>query len=204
MSSSRRCFTLGFPLAVLAALSFPADGAPAKSASAAPRPKAAPRAAVPAKIGMSLPNDPNVVPFLKFFAPGPRELRISPAIQGWNGKRVKIVGFMADLENPSPGSFYLASRPVKTDEEGDSTGDLPPTSVRIFVRSAHDKKIGFIPGPLSATGILKIGPMADAEGRITTLNLILDRPEDLKGDASPPVAKKAPVAPIAAKKPAKR
>jgi hypothetical protein len=89
---------------------------------------------------------------------------------------------MAQLEDPPRGAFYLASHPVRCDEGGAGTGDLPPDAVRVVVRSAATEEIPFYPGLLEVTGVLVIGAETDDGGRPSFFRLILDRP----GDLAPP------------------
>ncbi len=113
---------------------------------------------------------------------GPR-LAPSAKASALQGKRVRLVGFMAHMEDPPRGAFYLASHPVQCDEGGGGTGDLPPDAVRVVVRSAAGDEIPFYPGPIEVSGVFVIGYEADEEGRTSFFRLVLDRPEDL---AKPP------------------
>jgi len=106
--------------------------------------------------------------------PGP-----SARARALRNRRVRLVGYMAELEDAPRGAFYLASRPVRCDEGGAGTGDLPPDAVRVVVRSAAAEEVPFYPGLLEVTGVLVIGGETDGEGRPSFFRLILDRPEDL-------------------------
>ncbi len=119
----------------------------------------------------------------ELLAPGPR-LAPSARALALDGRRVRLVGFMAELEDPPRGGFYLAPRPVRCDEEGAGTGDLPPDAVRVIVRSAVGEEIPFLPGPIEATGVLVLGNAADADGRVSLFRLVLDRPA-VRGTPSP-------------------
>lgn len=62
------------------------------------------------------------------------ELKPSEKLRSLNGKRVRIVGFMAEMEHQPEGYFYLCSRPILCDESGDCyetwmTNPLPSPSV---------------------------------------------------------------------------
>jgi len=113
--------------------------------------------------------------------PGP-----SAKARALQNQRVRLVGFMVQLEDPPRGAFYLAARPVRCDEGGAGTGDLPPDAVRVVVRSAAAEEIPFYPGAVEVTGVLVIGAETDDEGRPSYFRLILDRPEDLARPASVP------------------
>jgi len=118
--------------------------------------------------------------FSEFFEYGPRELKPSATLLSLNGHRVRMVGFMAQMEMPPEGAFYLTPHPVSCDEEGAGTSDLPVSSVRVVVRSAKGKTISFIPSPVEVTGVLELGYQADDEGRVSAIRLILDNPDDWK------------------------
>ncbi len=116
-------------------------------------------------------------------APGAR-LAPSSKARALQGKRVRLEGFMAQMEEPPRGAFYLTSHPVRCDEGGAGTGDLPPDSVRVVVRNATSQEIPFYPGLLEVSGVLVIGNEADDAGRTSFFRLVLDRPEDM-GKAGP-------------------
>ncbi len=116
------------------------------------------------------------ISFKDFFATLNGELKPSEKLLGMNGKRVRLVGFMAQLESPPRGAFFLCPRPITCDEEGAGTADLPPESVLVIARSWKGKAIPFSPRTLEVTGILAVGNLQDEEGRVSFIRLILDRP----------------------------
>ena len=56
--------------------------------------------------------------FRDFFERGTSALEPSAKLLALDGKRVRIVGFMAQMEEPPRGAFYLCSRPVLAAEGG--------------------------------------------------------------------------------------
>jgi hypothetical protein len=134
------------------------------------------QAAAPAEGLPSLPIDGLAVA-------GPAGLEPSPRACALDGRRVRLVGHMALLEEAPGGVFYLAATPVLGDEGGGGTADLPPDAVRVQVRSAAGAPVRWVPGLIEVTGRLEVGPRADAEGRVAWFHLVLDRPEDLAGRA---------------------
>ncbi len=110
-----------------------------------------------AKHGRNKSTAAEPLSFKEFFQASPRELRPSEKLLSLNGKRVHMVGYMARLERPIYGAFYLVPHPVVCDEEGGGTSDLPVENVLVLVRSAKDREIAFIPRPLEVTGILEVG-----------------------------------------------
>jgi hypothetical protein len=131
------------------------------------------------------PSEAAELTFADLLAPGPR-LALSPKVTAQAGRRVRLVGFMAELEEPPRGAFYLTARPVRCDEGGGGTADLPPDAVLVIVRSAAGEEIPFYPGAIEVAGVLEVGPAADEAGRPSSLRITLDRPKDLGRTAPPP------------------
>ncbi|HEX7624318.1 MAG TPA: hypothetical protein VF400_12155 [Anaeromyxobacteraceae bacterium] len=98
-----------------------------------------------------------------------------------DGKRVRLAGFMVEMELPPRGAFYLVPRPLLADESGGGTADLPPQAVRVVVRSSPGEAIPFVARPSEVTGVLVLGNAVDEEGRVSAIRLVLDRREDVVG-----------------------
>jgi hypothetical protein len=111
--------------------------------------------------------------FSEFFERGPG-LRPSEKLRSLAGKRVRLVGFMAQLELPPTGAFYLVPRPVHCDESGGGTADLPPESVLVLSAGSTGKVVPFLAGALELTGTLELGKALDSEGRVAAFRLRLD------------------------------
>ena len=120
--------------------------------------------------------------------PGPI-LKPSAKTAALAGKRVRMTGFMAHMELPPRGAFYLVPRPVHCDEAGGGTADLPPESVLVTVRSVAGETVPFMDGALEVTGTLEVGNRADQRGRVSAFRLLLDGPP---GDRSPTSARREP------------
>lgn len=103
-------------------------------------------------------------------------LRPSAKALALHGKRVRVVGFMAEMEEPVQGAFYLVPRPMRLDESGAGTGDLPLESILVVVPGAEDKALPHLEGPLEGIGVLDVGNRADEQGRVSNFRLSLDRP----------------------------
>jgi hypothetical protein len=131
----------------------------------------------PAKGGAGAEATP--LSFQELLEPSPRELVPTAKLLSLQGKRVRLVGYMARMESPPKGAFYLAPHPVSCDEAGGGTADLPPDAVRVVVRSAAGQVIPWVPRALEVTGTLELGPLADEEGRVSSVHLVLDRRQDL-------------------------
>jgi hypothetical protein len=113
------------------------------------------------------------IEFAELFDAGP-SLKPSAKALALDGKRVRIVGFMAEMEEPLEGAFYLVPRPIKLDESGGGTGDLPLESVLIVVPASEGKMLPQVNGPLEGTGVLEVGNRADGQGRVSNFRLTLD------------------------------
>jgi hypothetical protein len=149
-----------------------APGAPV-AAQAASKPGSAPKGEVPTLLLPELVES------------GPAGLGPSAKARAHAGSRVRLVGFMARMEEPQVGAFWLAPRPVECDEGGAGTGDLPPEAVRVVVRSRPADPVEHLEGPIAVTGVLEVGNQPDAGGRVSAFRLLLDAP-DLPSVPSPP------------------
>jgi hypothetical protein len=111
--------------------------------------------------------------FSEFFQPG-AELRPTAKLQSLNGQRVHIVGYMAQMEIPPPGGFFLVPMPVRCDEAGGGTADLPLESLLVLSRSAEGREVPFLAGQLDVSGVLEVGNVAGTDGRVSAFRLRLD------------------------------
>jgi hypothetical protein len=105
---------------------------------------------------------------------GPLEL--TDKVKSLAGKRVRIVGFMADMEKLPAGSFFLVPRPLVADESGAGSADLPPNAIRVIVRSARGKPLAHIPRALNVVGTLDLGPRDEPDGLPSFIRILLDGP----------------------------
>jgi len=124
--------------------------------------------AVPAAVPEAAP-----LAFTELFEAG-AALRPTAKALGLAGQRVRLVGFMAQMELPPAGAFYLVPRPVRCDEAGSGTGDLPPESVLVISPASAGKAVAFVPGALEVAGTFEIGNRVDADGRVSAFRLRLD------------------------------
>jgi hypothetical protein len=114
-------------------------------------------------------------------------LLLSEKARRLDGHRVRLVGFMAEMEQPPEGALYLVPNPLHCDEAGGGTADLPPESVLVPVPSAGRRPVPFIRGPLEADGVLETGNRTDPQGRASNFRLRIDpAPESLRTDATSP------------------
>jgi hypothetical protein len=115
--------------------------------------------------------------FQEFFESSPSALRPSARLHALVGRRVRLVGYMARMESPPKGGFFLCASPVLATEAGGGTADLPPDAVLVVVRSAAGRELAHIPRPLEVTGVLELGPAVDADGRLSRIRVVLDGPD---------------------------
>lgn len=111
---------------------------------------------------------PIELPLSKLLVPTGRGLAPSREAMDAAGKRVRLEGFMALMEEPPAGGFWLCPSPVFQDESGAGTGDLPPNSVFVVVRGAGKKPVAHLFGKLAMTGTLSI--RAEAPRMVLTLD----------------------------------
>ncbi|MCI0442741.1 hypothetical protein L0152_05925, partial [bacterium] len=130
-----------------------------------------------------------ILSFHDFFEPESKELKPSSKLIALNQKRVQLIGFMAQVEEPLHGSFYLTPQPVFCDESGGGIGDLPVESVLVIVPSYSGKEVPFVRGALVMTGILEIGKHKDENGHPVAIQLILDDQRGLSNPKSKPKKK---------------
>jgi hypothetical protein len=106
---------------------------------------------------------------------GPRGLEPSEKLIGLNGKRVRIVGYMAKEENPTSGMFILSPLPVNMGDEDESfADDLPASAVFIHLGSASNEFASYLPGLIKLTGVLEFGAQQEPDGRVSMVRLLLD------------------------------
>jgi hypothetical protein len=108
---------------------------------------------------------------------GPRGLKLTRKLLELNGKRVRLLGYMAQQEEPPAGVFILAPVPVSMAEVADGPADdLPATAVFVHVQNDRKQSVGHTSGMLLVTGTLEVGPVEERDGRISTARLLLDAP----------------------------
>jgi hypothetical protein len=118
-------------------------------------------------------REPVFLAFSELIAHGPK-LRISDRAQRLKGERVKLVGYMANLELPPAGAFYLTSIAVSCDEASDGAAELPLNSVLVTSRNAAEKTVPHVDGILEVVGELDVGHQTDSLGRASWFRLTLD------------------------------
>ena len=90
-------------------------------------------------------------------------------------KIVKMTGFMVKSDEPEPGSFLLAVRPIQLNEHADGeANDLPPSTVSVLLDPAQsDNLVPYQQGLQTFQGILLLGRFESSEKSISWIRLQL-------------------------------
>lgn len=142
----------------------------------------APTAPPPPSLQVStpLPALPGVadLKFREFYAMpiGPQGLVPTPKLLALDGQRVRIVGHMAQQEQPSPGVWIATPLPVALGNEDESLADdLPATLLYVHLAPAQAAlTLPHMPGLLCMTGVLHVGARREPDGRLSFVRLELD------------------------------
>jgi hypothetical protein len=106
---------------------------------------------------------------------GPRGLEPGERLKALDGKRVRLVGYMADREEPAKGFLILMPLPVAIAEVEDGPADDMPASVAyVHLDGFSDRALPYMPGLLQFTGTLSVGGREESDGRVSTVRLQLD------------------------------
>ena len=96
-------------------------------------------------------------------------------IRALDGHTVRLTGYMVREQVRAPGLFLLAGWPLTVETKGLCAVDTaPPTVVHVLLSSAQP--VPYRPGRLVLTGRLEIGPRPEADGRNSTVRLVLAEP----------------------------
>lgn len=107
---------------------------------------------------------------------GPMGLEPSDKLTSLKGQRVRMVGYVADAEEPTAGLLILSPLPVVLgDEDEKLVDDLPPTAVFVHLSPAYAKKAPpNFAGLVQLTGRLEVGAQEEADGHVSSTRLVLD------------------------------
>jgi hypothetical protein len=120
--------------------------------------------------------------FAEFFGPiGDRGLEYSAKLRSLHGLTVRLAGYMIRESERAAGLFRLVARPLNIDQGCCAIDNAPPSAVHVFLNSP--RLVPYRPGRLVLIGRLEIGPRIEADGRNSTVRLILD--DALPGAAEP-------------------
>jgi hypothetical protein len=107
---------------------------------------------------------------------GPRGLEPTEKLLSLKDKRVRVVGYMVQAEEPTPGLFMLSLVPVNIpDKEDGPSDDLPGSTLFVHMPASDaDKILAYRPGLWELVGTLKLGGQEEANGRVSYVRLMLD------------------------------
>ena len=130
-----------------------------------------------------LPAGVTELKFGEFFVSpiGNRGLTFTDKLRSLDGKRVRILGYMAQQEKPVPGMFLFSAIPVRLNEEHYGLADdLPAATMFVFTPTQRDQVVRHAPGLMLLTGTLSMGNREEADGRISSVRLALEAPSPSK------------------------
>ena len=126
-----------------------------------------------------LPAGVTELKFSEFFVSpiGDRGLTFTEKLRSLDGRRVRVLGYMAQQEKPVPGMFLFSAIPVRLNEEHYGLADdLPAATMFVFMPTQRDQVVPHTPGLMLLTGTLSIGNHEEADGRISSVRLALEVP----------------------------
>lgn len=112
--------------------------------------------------------------FAEMYTASARELKPSEKLQSLHNKQVRVIGFMAEMEDALTGGFYLTPLPCHCDESGGGTGDIPPQAIRVVLAYAPKRELPHANGRITVVGRLEVGAKTHAEGQVSHVRLVLD------------------------------
>lgn len=124
---------------------------------------------------------------------GPKGLEPTDKLLSLDGKRVRLVGYMAAQEESAKGVIILSPMPVSLGDEDESlSDDLPGNAVFVHLTARYaDKPVPNMQGLLHLTGTLQLGPKDEADGHVSAIRLALDdNTSRLLTTAAPPANNK--------------
>jgi hypothetical protein len=109
---------------------------------------------------------------------GPRGLEPTPKLLSLNGKRVRILGYMAHQEGATPGMFVLAPFPLEMGDEDESLADdLPANALFVHPDGSADTVVPYVSGIIQLTGVLQLGAREEVDGHVSQVRLQIDPAE---------------------------
>lgn len=135
------------------------------------------------EIAKDLPPLPEGVEELRFdefykMPVGPRGLEPTEKLLSLNGKRVRILGYMANMQLRGNRQMLLAPVPLKAQPlEYGQADDIPATHVLVRVPGSAAQAVPYTPGLLLLTGKLTVGGRS-LDGENAFVRLLLDPPQE--------------------------
>lgn len=107
---------------------------------------------------------------------GPRGLVPTDRLLAVAGLRVELTGFVVRRGEPVAAPVILAPLPLRLGDEDESLADeLPPTVIYLHpVDARHIDTLQACRGAARVAGVLELGPIAEADGRISYVRVLTD------------------------------
>ena len=105
-------------------------------------------------------------------AQGPQ---MTEVLRGADGRDVRLVGYMVQMEDPLPGRFMLSPRPVQMSEHADGDADDLPLALATVYLDPEQKDwvVPYTRGLIALTGRLELGRLEERDGRVSWVRLHL-------------------------------
>ena len=125
-----------------------------------------------------LPEGVEELSFQEFYRNpvGPRGLEPSAKLLSLDGKRVRILGFVAEMERANKRNIIFAPLPLKPQpEEYGLCDEIPATHLLVTIPGDSETQVPLLPGALLLTGTLAVGHSAK-DGESAFVRMILNAP----------------------------
>jgi hypothetical protein len=126
----------------------------------------------------TVPRQVTELRFREFFRTpvGQEGLEISDTLRQAEGQTVRLVGYMVQQENPVPGRFMLAPRPVQMSEQADGdASNLPPATVLVYLDASQQEwAVPHVRGLVAVSGTLSVSRHEQRDDSTSTVHLQLD------------------------------
>lgn len=130
----------------------------------------------------TLPPPPREVAELRFgdifkTPVGPQGLEAGERLAELDGKRVRLVGYMVQQEQPGTGTFVLSPLPLTLGGADEGLADeMPPTALLVQLPESARFSPAHMPGLIQITGRLQVGRVESAAipGRVFPARVELD------------------------------
>lgn len=132
-----------------------------------------------------LPEGVEEISFHEFFKNpvGPRGLEPTAKLLSLNGKRVRIMGFVAEMERPNKRNIILAPMPLKPQpEEYGLADEIPAAHVFVTIPGDPNEQVPLVQGALLLTGTLSVGN-STKDGETSFVRMLLDAPAPADANA---------------------
>ena len=147
-------------LALVATAIGPALSHESAASIPAPKPRSGPGAADETPTRPPAPAGVTDLDFRALFKMpiGRRGLEYSDEARRLEGTKVRLLGYMAQTDHPTPGLMIFSPYPfVLHEDEYGMADDLPPTVVQVLLPDRPTELVPFTRGPLLLTGTLELG-----------------------------------------------